>query len=104
MEAGDKLGFRFRKVEGDAVGFRDRGDEKAEEAEDLRKDVPAENAAIRVKRRSARLVNSDPTRIVIVLDSSSLNNTSITSTSPSLILSATLPVNPSHTMTSARPL
>ena len=55
-------------------------------------------------RRSARRVSMDPTRIVIVLDNSSLNKLSITSTSPSLIFNATLPVNPSQTMTSACPL
>jgi hypothetical protein len=49
-------------------------------------------------------VSNDPTRMVMVLDNSSLNRPSITSTSPSLIFNATLPVNPSQTMTSACPL
>ena len=40
----------------------------------------------------------------IVPDSSSLNNPSTISTRPSLVFSATLPVNPSQTMTSASPL
>ena len=42
--------------------------------------------------------------MVIVLDNSSLNKPSTNPTRPSLIFSATLPVNPSHTMTSASPL
>ena len=42
--------------------------------------------------------------MVKVLDSSSLRSASTVSTSPSLIFSATFPVNPSQTMTSASPL
>src|SRR6266852_8236550 len=49
VEAADELLFGFRKVEGGAIGFRDGGDEEAEEAENLRKgsgeNVQAENPA-----------------------------------------------------------
>src|SRR5216683_2297929 len=49
VEAADELLFGFGKVEGGAIGFRDGGDEEAEEAENLRKgsgeNVPAENSA-----------------------------------------------------------
>ena len=36
VESGDQFGFRFGQVERDAVGFRDRGGDIAEEADDLR--------------------------------------------------------------------
>ena len=43
MEAGDQLGFGFGQIEGNAVRFGDGGGEIAEEADDLRDDVPARN-------------------------------------------------------------
>ena len=37
VESGDEFGFGFRQIERHAIGFRDGGDEEAEEADDLRK-------------------------------------------------------------------
>src|SRR6266478_1370465 len=49
VKTADEFLFSFGKVEGGAIGFRDGGDEEAEEAEDLRKgsgeNVPVENSA-----------------------------------------------------------
>ena len=46
VKTGDELGFRFGKIERHAVGFRYRRDEKAEESQNLRPDVPAQDAAL----------------------------------------------------------
>ena len=50
MEAGDEFGFGFGKIERDTVGFRNRGDEEAEESQDLRPNVPAQDAPLGMVR------------------------------------------------------
>src|SRR5882762_375377 len=63
VKAGDEFGFGFGEIEGDAIGFRDGGDEEAEKAEDLRegsaKNVPAENAAESEKAVAVGLIVDD---------------------------------------------
>ena len=105
----------MNRLGGEAVGHRDgvahrlgaraavADDGDAGDAEQRRAAVfGVVDAPPEMPQRAA--VSSDPTRMVIVLDSSSRSSSSTTSTSPSLTFSATLPVKPSQTMTSAAPL
>src|ERR1700758_2608446 len=50
VKATDQLLLRFRQIEGSAVGFRNRRSKKAEEAENLRPEIPAEKAPFGMAR------------------------------------------------------
>ena len=54
VEAADEFGFAFGKIEGSAIGFGDGGHEIAEEADDLRDDVPARNKMQVIARSAMR--------------------------------------------------